>query len=287
MIKIFETILQTAEPPRDIPVAVNRGNSGYQAFTERCDEIVKLIKKVTTDKTYGYEDDGIDPEVVILYFGDFDPSGDNMSLYLSRYLDEREELEDYNIRLERVTVNIEQIVEYNLPFAPQDIDTMQKLWADPNIAKFSKRLRTSPHYTEYIKPRLEGNREYMRLKSQIIDHPKTILQLKKRARGDSVKYQKIREQEQYKILNEYDFVVVEIDALAAKMQGIFKKIVLDAADKYFKQYIYDDVAYDDMHSDESLRDLVRNKMVFLNDDPFSDYFDYLKRVAEARRKSED
>jgi hypothetical protein len=63
---------------------------------------------------------------------------------------------------------------------PQDLDTMQKLWADSNIAKFSERLRTSPLYQEYIKPELESSQEYIRLRSEIINHPKTIQQLKSR-----------------------------------------------------------------------------------------------------------
>ena len=160
MLSIFEIILQTADPPRDVPVAVNRGNSGYQKFTDRCDEIVRIVKKITTDKIYGYEDLALEPIIIIKYFEDLDPSGENMSIYLSRYLAERPSLKHLDIRLERVGVNLDQVIEYDLQFAPQDLDTMQKLWADPNIAKFSKRLRTSPYYATVIKPKLESNPEY-------------------------------------------------------------------------------------------------------------------------------
>jgi hypothetical protein len=293
MLGIFETILQTADPPRDIPVSVNRGNSGYQAFTDRCDEIVRVFEKITTDEEYGYKDEGIKPAIRILYFGDFDPSGENMSIYLRRYIQERDELKHLDIRLGRMTVNLDQIVKHDLPFAPQDLDTMQKLWADPNIAAFSRRLRTSPFYSKVIRPKLEGNPEYMRLKRQIIDHPKTVLALKKRA-GESQKkglvadperYARIRAEEQHKILYDYDFVVVEIDALAAEMQGIFKAIVLKAADKYFDKNIYDEVTSDDKHSKDSVKGLVRSKVVFLEDDPFPTYKPYLDEVA-AREKRE-
>lgn len=93
-------------------------------------------------------------------------------------------------------------------------------------------------------------------------------------------------------MHEYDFFVVEIDALSAKMQNIFKNMVIKAADKYFNSDTYDDIVNDDIHSEEALRGLVRSKVVFLEDDPFADYFDYLKRVEEAeaeaaRSKSED
>ena len=301
MLSIFETILQKADPPRDVPVAVNRGNSGYQTFTDRCDEIVRIVEKITTEPEYGYDDNLISkPIVIVHYFGDLDPSGENMSVFLTRYLKERPSLEDLDIRLERVGVNLDQVVKYDLQIAPQDIDTMQKLWADPNIAKFSKNLRTSPYYKSWVKPRLEGNPEYLRLKAQVIDHPKTVEQLKRRAgwnknkgiEADPVKYAKLRAEEQQKIMHEYDFFVVEIDALSAKMQNIFKNMVIKAADKYFNRDTYDDIVNDDIHSEEALRGLVRSKVVFLEDDPFADYFDYLKRVEEAkaeaaRRKSED
>jgi hypothetical protein len=264
MLQIFETILQEADPPRDIPVGINRGNSGYQTFTDRCDEVVKLVDKITTDSKYGYKDEGKDPPaVIILYFGDFDASGENMSIYLSRYLEERPQLAHLDMRLERMTVNLDQIVKHNLPFAPQDLDTIQKLWADPNIAAFSKRLRTSPLYSKFIRPKLDANPEYTRLKSRIIDHPKTVQALKKRAgesqkkelAADPAKYTRIRAEEQHKVLYDYDFVVVEIDALAAEMQGIFKDIVLKAADKYFDQNTYNEVTDDETHSEEAIKGL--------------------------------
>lgn len=290
MLSIFESILQTADPPRDIPVAVNRGNSGYQKFTDRCDEIVRIVKKITTDKTYSYEDLALEPAIIIKYFGDLDPSGENMSIYLSRYLAERPSLKHLGIRLERVGINLDQVVEYDLQFAPQDLDTMQKLWADPNIVKFSRRLRSSPYYSRIIKPKLESNPEYSRLKSQIINHPKTVEQLKRRAgknprkglEADPEVYQRLRAEEQRKIMHEYDFFVVEIDALAAKMQNIFRNIVLDAADEYYNQNIYDEIVIDDIHSTEAIGGLVRSKVVFLEDDPFPTYKPYLDEV-KARR----
>ena len=197
MLSIFETILQTADPPRDVPVAVNRGNSGYQTFTDRCDEIVRLVRKITTDPAYGYDDNLVaQPIIIIHYFGDLDPSGENMSVFLTRYLKDRPSLEDLDIRLERVGINLDQVVRYDLQIAPQDIDTMQKLWADSNIAKFSKNLRTSPYYKSWVKPRLGGNPEYLRLKAQIINHPKTIEQLKRRA-GENKKKGLIADPEKY------------------------------------------------------------------------------------------
>lgn len=119
MLGIFETILQTANPPRDVPISINRGNSGYQTFTDRCDEIVRLVNIMTTYKTYGYEDLALEPPtIVILNFGDLDPSGENMSIFLTRYLKERPALQHLNIRLERIGIALEQVIKHDVPFAP-------------------------------------------------------------------------------------------------------------------------------------------------------------------------
>ena len=63
--------------------------------------------------------------IIILYFGDLDPSGENMSIYLTRYLKERPALQQLDIRLEWVAVNLDQVIKHDIHFAPQDLDTMQ------------------------------------------------------------------------------------------------------------------------------------------------------------------
>ena len=60
-----------------------------------------------------------------------------------------------------------------------------------------------------------------------------------------------------KIVYQYDFFVVEMDALAAKMKNIFKNIVLDAADKYFDQNIYDNIIKMTSIARKRSRELVR------------------------------
>jgi hypothetical protein len=65
------------------------------------------------------------------------------------------------------------------------------------------------YYATIIKPKLESNPEYLRLKSQIIDHPKTIEQLERRAGANKKKgleadpeiYQRLRAEEQHKIMH--------------------------------------------------------------------------------------
>ena len=46
-----------------------------------------------------------------------------MSIYLTRYLKERPALQYLDIRLERVGITLDQVIEYDLQFAPQDLDS--------------------------------------------------------------------------------------------------------------------------------------------------------------------
>jgi hypothetical protein len=61
----------------------------------------------------------------ILYFGDFDPSGEAMDRHLGEALSYFE-LDDI-VDFERIAVTEEQIQEYNLPPTPEDSETLEKL----------------------------------------------------------------------------------------------------------------------------------------------------------------
>ncbi len=72
-------------------------------------------------------------ENVVLYFGDFDPSGRDIE----------RDLEDRLIRygagkfeIRRIALTEDQIREYNLPPMPEDADTLAKLERDPRTAKY-------------------------------------------------------------------------------------------------------------------------------------------------------
>jgi hypothetical protein len=52
----------------------------------------------------------------------------------------------------------------------------------------------------------------------LINHPKVIKELKRRSKGDPERYKKLRDELEYKIYHKYDFIIVEIDALAASKQ---------------------------------------------------------------------
>jgi len=70
---------------------------------------------------------------VILYFGDYDPSGRD----IERDLDER--LDRYGgeaYRVIRVAITPSQITQYNLPPRPEDAETLAKLSRDPRTRRY-------------------------------------------------------------------------------------------------------------------------------------------------------
>ena len=73
--------------------------------------------------------------VHILYYGDFDPSGDHMSGDLIRRLEDHFGIRREWINFERVAVNQDQITEYDLPFNP-DNKTAEKIDRDTRTKGF-------------------------------------------------------------------------------------------------------------------------------------------------------
>jgi hypothetical protein len=107
---------------RDVKIVVNRGYSGWSFLFENC---MRLLKVKSSGK-----------EIRILYFGDFDPSGDDMDDHLDdafRYFG----LED--IHFERIAVTEEQIEEFNLPPMPKNKETIDKVNHDTRKNGFIKK----------------------------------------------------------------------------------------------------------------------------------------------------
>jgi hypothetical protein len=237
---------------RDVPISVNKGNSGFQFFTDNCKRLKQIYDK--------YRDE---MQIHVLYFGDNDPSGENMSVHLKKELGTFK-LENV-IDFQRIAVNLDQIVKYDLIFKPQDLDTMQKLLADPNIDKFTYKLKSNPCYLK-IKAKLQSDPYYLELKARLIDHTKVIERLKKKSKGDPILYRRLREELIEKIDN-IDFIIVELDALAASKQHpkLLKNMVLKAVDNYFDESIYDEALNSKDHRPESIDRLVHEKIRFLDD----------------------
>lgn len=107
---------------RDVRIAVNRGYSSWSFLYENCTRLLKV------------KDSG--KEIHILYFGDFDPCGDNMEDHLDKafvYFG----LED--IDFQRVAVTEEQIEKFNLPHMPNNKETINKVNNDTRKRRFIKK----------------------------------------------------------------------------------------------------------------------------------------------------
>jgi len=105
---------------RDVRITVNRGYSGWSFLYENC---MRLLEIKRSGK-----------EIHILYFGDFDPSGDDMDNHLDSAL-------CYfglgDIDLQRVAVVEEQIEQFNLPVVPESQET--KVKSDTRTNSFIKK----------------------------------------------------------------------------------------------------------------------------------------------------
>lgn len=104
---------------RDVRITVNRGYSGWSFLYENC---MRLLEIKRSGK-----------EIHILYFGDFDPSGDDMDNHLDSAL-------CYfglgDIDLQRVAVIEEQIEQFNLPVLPESQETIKKVKSDTRTNSF-------------------------------------------------------------------------------------------------------------------------------------------------------
>jgi hypothetical protein len=102
----------------NIQVFPTRGYSSYTYVREIAGRIYRSDKKT-----------------VILYFGDYDPSGRDIERDL------RDRLILYtggknNFELVRIALTREQIHQYNLPPRPEDIETLEKLKRDPRAKQY-------------------------------------------------------------------------------------------------------------------------------------------------------
>jgi hypothetical protein len=73
-----------------------------------------------------------DKNLIILYFGDYDPSG----LDIQRSIKENLSKLDCNVEIKRIALNAEQIVEFNLPGAPAKTkDTRTAKWNGKSVVE--------------------------------------------------------------------------------------------------------------------------------------------------------
>lgn len=107
---------------KEVRIVVNRGYSSYSFLHQNCTRIARIMS------------DG--KQVKILYFGDFDPSGEDMDHYLQEtFKDEGVYYRRDRFEFRRVAITEAQIQQYNLPTRP-DADTYAKLTRDPRKRRF-------------------------------------------------------------------------------------------------------------------------------------------------------
>jgi hypothetical protein len=108
----FESFLED----RQVRIVVNKGYAGWTFLSENAGRLMDIHLKYP------------DKRIHVLYFGDFDPSGEDMDRHLSEALSYFEL--QYIVDFERVAVTEEQIDEYELPPVPKGSETLDKLDKD-------------------------------------------------------------------------------------------------------------------------------------------------------------
>src|SRR5215212_7870909 len=107
----FESFLED----RQVRIAGNKGYAGWTFLSENADRLMEIRIKYP------------DKRIHILYFGDFDPSGEDMDRHLEDALSYFFDLDCYFIDFERIAVTEKQIDEFDLPPIPEDSETLDKL----------------------------------------------------------------------------------------------------------------------------------------------------------------
>lgn len=77
-----------------------------------------------------------DKEAIILYFGDFDPSGRDIERFITETLD----WFGISVQVKNIAVTLEQIEEYSLPSTPEDEKEIAKMLRDPRFKKWDHGL---------------------------------------------------------------------------------------------------------------------------------------------------
>jgi hypothetical protein len=112
---------------KQIKIVVNKGYAGWSFLYDNCKRLQRIRN---TGK-----------DIHILYFGDFDPSGDDMDRHLRQGLLQfglncKDSDNENKIELRRIAVTREQIQEFNLPPVPDSLETINKVRRDTRTNRF-------------------------------------------------------------------------------------------------------------------------------------------------------
>ena len=114
----LSTIFTSVAEPYRIKVFPNKG---YCSFSY----VHKILTECDEEKTN-----------IILYFGDYDPSGRDIQRSLEERLLKYAGFSPTNLILKRIALTEKQIQEYNLPPKPEDSATLAKLQRDPRARTY-------------------------------------------------------------------------------------------------------------------------------------------------------
>lgn len=117
---LMDTFVELAGRKYDIKVRCCEGYSPWEFVNLATEEIKDLAKERESDK------------LIVLYFGDLDPSG----VDIGRTLQEQLLFFHGNVEFCRIAVTKEQVMKYNLPDMPESRETLEKIKRDPRRRKY-------------------------------------------------------------------------------------------------------------------------------------------------------
>jgi hypothetical protein len=139
LVGTFRTFLEG----KHVRLVPNRGYGSWTYAHENCKRLDKMMNEL--DRKWDAandrpQDNSIQKEIHILYFGDYDPSGVDMDVlqdeqiaYFIRYFGLK------NVHFHRMAITQEQIKKFKLPSRPRDQSTIEKLNRDTRTDDFKKR----------------------------------------------------------------------------------------------------------------------------------------------------
>jgi hypothetical protein len=134
----YFTLKQWTDQPKQVIVALEK-DALSRLFVDIADGYRIHVYATRGYGSYTFVNDmagdlNADKEVVVLYFGDYDPSGRDIQRDLKERLVKYCGRDDFTVV--RIALTPEQIAEYNLPPMPEDKETLAKLQRDPRTKTY-------------------------------------------------------------------------------------------------------------------------------------------------------
>jgi len=135
---VFYTKRLWSNQPRNVIIVLEK-DALSRLFVEVADRYRVHVYPTRGYSSYSYVKDIVrhintkDKTTIILYFGDYDPSGRDIERDL---VDRLRRYGAKNFEVRRIALTREQIAQYNLPPRPEDVATIEKLKRDPRAKRY-------------------------------------------------------------------------------------------------------------------------------------------------------